>query len=89
MVMNMVNEMTIQLRQISASTSEATIGRHRVLIDRPAAKGGADAGPMGGELFLAAVTGFAGATALEQKSKSGGLLLISRWSGLISSLRLC
>ena len=55
--MNMVNEMTIHLRQISASTSEATIGRHRVLIDRPAAKGGADAGPMGGELFLAAVGG--------------------------------
>src|ERR1700688_1537419 len=53
----MANDMKIQLRQISASTSEATIGRHQVLIDRPAAKGGADAGPMGGELFLAAVGG--------------------------------
>ena len=53
----MVNEMKIQLRQISASTSEATIGRHQVLIDRPTAKGGADTGPMGGELFLAAVGG--------------------------------
>src|SRR5882724_6839268 len=53
----MANEMKIQLRQISASTSEATIGRHQVLIDRPTAKGGADAGPMGGELFLAAVGG--------------------------------
>ena len=53
----MANEMKIQLRQISASASEATIGRHRVPIDRPAAKGGADAGPMGGELFLAAVGG--------------------------------
>ena len=49
--------MKIQLRQISASASEATIGRHRVPIDRPAVKGGADAGPMGGELFLAAVGG--------------------------------
>jgi putative redox protein len=53
----MANEMKIQLRQISASTSEATMGRHQVLIDRPTAKGGADAGPMGGELFLAALGG--------------------------------
>jgi len=53
----MANEMKIQLRQISASASEATIGRHRVPIDRPEAKGGTDAGPMGGELFLAAVGG--------------------------------
>jgi putative redox protein len=53
----MENKMKIQLRQISASTSEATLGRHHVLIDRPASKGGADAGPMGGELFLAAVGG--------------------------------
>jgi len=55
--MNMPNELKIQLRQISASTSEATIGRHQLLIDRPVAKGGGDAGPMGGELFLAAVGG--------------------------------
>ena len=53
----MANQMKIQLRQISASTSEATMGRHQVLIDRPTAKGGADAGPMGGELFLAALGG--------------------------------
>jgi putative redox protein len=53
----MANEMKIQLRQISASTSEATMGRHQVHIDRPTAKGGADAGPMGGELFLAALGG--------------------------------
>lgn len=44
--------MKIQLRQISAATSEATLRTHRVLIDRPEDKGGADAGPMGGELFL-------------------------------------
>ncbi|MDE3196209.1 MAG: OsmC family protein [Acidobacteriota bacterium] len=30
---------------------------HRVLIDRPEAKGGSDAGPMGGELFLASIGG--------------------------------
>jgi putative redox protein len=53
----MPSEMKIQLRQVSASTSEATIGKHQVLIDRPAAKGGADMGPMGGELFLAAIGG--------------------------------
>jgi putative redox protein len=55
--MNMANEMKIQLRQISASASEATIGRHRVLVDRPGEKGGGDAGPMGGEYFLASVGG--------------------------------
>src|SRR5580658_11066596 len=55
--MSMAGEMKVQLRQISASASEASIGRHRVPIDRPAAKGGGDAGPMGGELFLAAVGG--------------------------------
>jgi putative redox protein len=53
----MANEMKIQLRQISPSASEATIRQHKVQIDRPAAKGGTDAGPMGGELFLAAVGG--------------------------------
>ena len=49
--------MKIQIRQTSPSTSEAAIRGHRVSIDRPAEKGGADAGPMGGELFLAAVGG--------------------------------
>jgi len=53
----MANEIKIQLRQVSTSTSEAIIRTHRVLIDRPAGKGGADMGPMGGELFLAAVGG--------------------------------
>ena len=53
----MSSEIRIQLRQVSTSTSEATMGRHQVLIDRPAAKGGADLGPMGGELFLAAIGG--------------------------------
>src|SRR5579862_2272405 len=48
----MANEIKIELRKISASTSEATMGRHQVF-----AKGGSDAGPMGGELFLAAIGG--------------------------------
>jgi putative redox protein len=50
-------EVKVHFRQIAPSTSEATIRTHKVLIDRPAAKGGADQGPMGGEYFLAAVGG--------------------------------
>jgi putative redox protein len=53
----MATEMKIHLRQLSASASEAEIRRHRPIIDRPEAKGGGDAGPMGGELFLAAIGG--------------------------------
>jgi putative redox protein len=53
----MPNEIKIQLHQVSTSTSEAAIRNHKVLIDRPAAKGGTDLGPMGGELFLAALGG--------------------------------
>ena len=53
----MAGEIKIQLLQLSGSTTEAAMRTHRVLIDRPAEKGGADAGPMGGELFLAALGG--------------------------------
>jgi putative redox protein len=53
----MAVEIKVQLRQISGSASEATIRGHRVSIDRPQAKGGGDAGPMGGELFLASIGG--------------------------------
>lgn len=38
-------------------TSEGRVREHRVLIDRPAAKGGHDRGPMGGELLLVALGG--------------------------------
>ena len=48
---------TVQLDQIADSTTEARIRDHRVLVDRPEAKGGADRGPMGGELLLAALGG--------------------------------
>src|SRR5579883_3107774 len=51
------NQIEIQLHQKSHSSSEATIRQHRVRVDRPAAKGGEDTGPMGGELFLAAIGG--------------------------------
>jgi putative redox protein len=53
----MANEIKIAIRQTSASTSEAVIRQHKVAIDRPTAKGGEDQGPMGGELFLAAIGG--------------------------------
>jgi putative redox protein len=49
--------MKIEVRQVSASTSEATLRTHHVLIDRPVEKGGTDRGPMGGDLFLASVGG--------------------------------
>jgi putative redox protein len=52
-----MNQMKIQLRQVSTSTSEATLRTHQVLIDRPHEKGGVDLGPMGGELFLASIGG--------------------------------
>jgi len=53
----MANEIKIAIHQTSASTSEAVIRQHKLLVDRPAVKGGADQGPMGGELFLAAIGG--------------------------------
>ena len=52
-----MTRMRIEVRQVSASTSEATLRTHHVLIDRPVEKGGTDRGPMGGDLFLASVGG--------------------------------
>ena len=49
--------MTIRVRQTSPSASEIIIRGHRIAIDRPVEKGGTDEGPMGGELFLAAIGG--------------------------------
>ena len=48
---------TVHLEAVSPFTTEAKIRTHRVKVDRPEAKGGTDQGPMGGELFLAAVGG--------------------------------
>ena len=52
-----MTNMKIELRQVSDSTSDASMRDHHVLIDRPREKGGADQGPMGGELFLASIGG--------------------------------
>ncbi len=53
----MASEIKVLLKQVSGSASEAQIGKHRVLVDRPVSKGGSDLGPMGGELFLSAIGG--------------------------------
>ena len=53
----MASSIKVQVRQVSASATEVTMGKHQVIIDRPAAKGGTDLGPMAGELFLAAAGG--------------------------------
>lgn len=53
----MADRITIALHHTTGSITEAAIRDHRVLIDRPVAKGGSDAGPMGGELFLASIGG--------------------------------
>lgn len=53
----MSNTIQAQIRQIGPSTSESSMRQHTVLIDRPAAKEGADRGAMGGELLLAALGG--------------------------------
>ena len=53
----MPNQIEIELHQRARCSSEAAIRQHRVLVDRPLAKGGEDTGPMGGELFLAAIGG--------------------------------
>jgi putative redox protein len=52
-----MTEMKTELRQVSESTSEASLRDHDLLIDRPKDKGGADRGPLGGELFLASIGG--------------------------------
>ena len=48
---------TVNLKQINSTTTQSTIRGHEVVIDRPLAKEGRDAGPMGGELLLAALGG--------------------------------
>lgn len=50
-------QLSATVKQLDQSASEGIIRDHRVVIDRPEAKGGSDAGPMGGELLLAALGG--------------------------------
>ena len=50
-------QVTVNVDQVGSSTAVSTIRNHAVLVDRPEKKGGADAGPMGGELLLASLGG--------------------------------
>ncbi len=48
---------SINVKQVSPFTTEATVRTHTTLIDRPESKGGTDRGPMGGEMLLVALGG--------------------------------
>lgn len=48
----------VTVRQLEdGTTSEGLVRTHRVLVDRPVEKGGADRGPLGGELLLLSLGG--------------------------------
>ncbi len=53
----MAQTVTLTLDQQGDSTSIGTVRSHSVTVDRPASKGGADQGPMGGELLLVGLGG--------------------------------
>src|SRR5690242_4862006 len=46
-----------RVEQIGPATSQGSVRSHSVVIDRPVEKGGADRGPMGGELLLLSLAG--------------------------------
>lgn len=48
----MSQNVTVTLARVEDTTIEGAARQHRVVIDRPEAKGGRDQGPMGGELLL-------------------------------------
>lgn len=51
-------EIVVEVRQEGATTaSEGSVRGHRVMVDRPEAKGGGDQGAMGGELLLIGLGG--------------------------------
>ncbi len=47
----------VRIDQIGPATSRATARSHSVIVDRPAARGGTDQGPLGGEYFLIGLGG--------------------------------
>ena len=53
----MAQEVNVSVNKISASTSACTARHHKILSDRPEAKGGTDRGPMGGEMLLMGLGG--------------------------------
>ena len=51
-------EISVEVKQVGqTTTSEGVARQHKVLVDRPEAKGGLDKGAMGGELLLLALGG--------------------------------
>ena len=50
-------QVKIEVRQFTATASEAVARQHKVLIDRPEAKGGEDKGPKVGEMLLMGLGG--------------------------------
>ncbi len=50
-------DVKVRVEQISDSTSKGTARSHTLLCDRPEEKGGANAGAMGGEIFLMGLGG--------------------------------
>lgn len=53
----MSQTITVTFNQVSESASGGDIRGHKVVCDRPEAKGGGNAGPMGGELLLSGQAG--------------------------------
>ncbi|MEX2583189.1 MAG: OsmC family protein [Gemmatimonadota bacterium] len=53
----MSRSITAEVEQTGPSRSAGMVRDHRVVIDRPVSKGGADEGPMGGELMLLGLGG--------------------------------
>ena len=52
-----MDDMTVALDQKGRTATVATVREHTIVMDRPVASGGTDAGPMGGETLLAALGG--------------------------------
>ena len=52
-----MSTLSVNIEQIGPSTSKVTARSHSFIVDRPAAKGGADKGPIGGEYFLTGLGG--------------------------------
>ncbi len=53
-----MSDIQVNVQQIGGTpTSQGFARDHRVLVDRPPAKGGADRGPLGGELMLLSLGG--------------------------------
>ena len=53
----MPKQLEASLEQVGPTTSKGTVRSHTIFVDRPADKGGADRGPLGGEYQLIALGG--------------------------------